>query len=75
MKNQNITFHIFKWIYVAARGALEFGFVGGGGLQCSVNRLDLGSRMKSGKYDPLMATWNGGFAWQLLFSVNIMERQ
>ena len=63
MKNQNTVFHMFKGLYVASRDALAFDFVADEGLQSSVDRLDLGSRMGSGKYDPLIATLNGGFTW------------
>lgn len=38
-------------------------FVADEDLQSSIGRLDLSSRVKSGKYDPLMAKLDGGFTW------------
>lgn len=63
MKNQNIIFHVFERLYIASGDALGFGFVADEDLQSSVDRLDLGSRMKSGKCDPFMAMLNEGFTW------------
>lgn len=48
-KNQNIIFHIFRRLYVASGDVLGLIFVADEDLQSHIDRLDLDSRMRSGK--------------------------